>query len=79
MFGSRYQRTSLVLILFENGIFAINVEFTFTLEIEVILIIKYVTRFDSNLKSISYVDNLLKPTSFTFVSDAIYAIIVNVI
>ncbi len=79
MFGSRYQRTSLTSVLFENSIFAINVEFTFILKIEAILIVKYTTKFDFNLEFISYIDNLLKLASSISVNDTIYTIITNAI
>ncbi len=79
MLGSRYQRTSLASVPFENGIFTISVEFIFILKVEAILIAKHATRFDSNPKSIPCVNNLLKPASSIFVNDIIYAIIANAI
>src|SRR6266699_2502947 len=79
MLGFRYQRTSLTSALFENGIFVMNVEFTFTLEIEAILIVEYITRSNPNLESTPYADNLLKPASFTSVNDAVYTITVGII
>jgi len=56
-----------------------NVEFTFTLEIEAILIVEYITRSNPNLESTPYADNLLKPASFTSVNDAVYTITVGII
>ncbi len=56
-----------------------SVEFIFILEIEVILIVKYTTRFDFNFKFILYINNLLKPIFFISINDTIYTIIANVI
>jgi len=79
MLGSRYQRTSLTSAPFENGILTMNIEFTFIPKVEAILITKYATRLDFNLKSTFYTDNLLKPVSSISVNDIIYTIIVNTI
>ncbi len=79
MFGSRYQRTSLVSALFENGIPAMSVEFTFILKVEVILITKYTTKFNFNPESTFYINDLLKLAFSISISNIIYTIIANVI
>ena len=79
MLSSRYQRTSLTSTPFENSIPTISIEFIFILKIEAILIAEYITMFNPNLESILYTNDFLKLTSFTFINDAIYTIIVNII
>jgi len=79
MFGFRYQWTSLTLILFENDIFAIDVEFIFILKVEIILIIEYAINLDPVFEPTLYIDNLLKIAFFISISDIVYTIIVNII
>ncbi len=60
-----------------------NVEFTFTLEIKVILIAEYTTNLNPdpcpNFESVFYIDIFLKSTSPTSINNTIYIIIVNII
>ncbi len=83
MFSSRYLRVSLTLTSFQNDILAINVEFTFIPEVEVILIIEHVIDLNFNLcpdlESTFYTDNFLKLTFSTSVNNVIYTIIANII
>ena len=77
--GSQYQRTSLTLAPFENGIFTMNIKFIFTLEIKAILIAEYIIRLDLNPESTLCTNDLLKPASSIPINDAVYTIIANII
>ncbi len=81
IFGSRYQRTSLASVPFENNIFAINAKFILISKTKVILIAEHAIRPNLHLNSelTFYVDNPLKLASFIPINNTVYTIITDII